>query len=121
MMRPRILHISIAMGIVSALFGVALAQTQVSATVTQVSIYTGSTAQGAVLYITPAVPNLEGCTNGPGNLLWIDFSSATQPDGRALYATVMAALAQGQRMAFGVSGCGDAGQVPVVYRIDVYQ
>ena len=85
--------------LLSVLPGMAPAQTQVSATVTQVSIYAGSSAQGAVLYITPAVPNLEGCTNTAGNLLWIDFSSATQPDGKALYATVLAALAQGQRMA----------------------
>jgi hypothetical protein len=99
----------------------ARATTQVSGvTVTQHSIYAGTSAQGAIVYITPGVPNLESCSNTSGNMLWIDFSYATQPDGKSLYATLIAALAQNQTVTFGVSGCGDSGQLPIVYRIDVY-
>src|SRR6185312_7764930 len=58
-----------------------------SITVTQVSIYAGwaGTQVGGIVVFQPAQPGLEGCTYAPGNELWIDFSSTSQPDGKALY------------------------------------
>jgi hypothetical protein len=100
----------------------ALALSQVPAsTITLMGSYTGASgAQGAWVYFSPAIPNLEGCGNTAGNQVWIDFSSTVQPDGKTIYATVLAAFLSGHSVGFGVSGCVDAGQLPLVYRVDVY-
>jgi len=89
----------------------ALASTGISGvTVTRVSIYAGTSAQGAIVWISSALPNnTEGCTFTPLNQIWIDFASTTQPDGKSLYATVMSAYLSGHQLTFGVQGCGDAG------------
>jgi len=99
----------------------AAATTQISSiTVTGLSIYAGSTSsQGAEVIFSPAMPGIEGCTLPAANVLWIDFSSATPPDGRSLYATVLAAYLAGHTLTFGVGGCALGGQIPVVYRVDV--
>lgn len=90
-------------------------------TVTRISIYAGTSVQGAIVWISPALPNgTEGCTNNPSNQIWIDFSSTVQPDGKSLYASVMAAFLSGHQLTFGVQGCGDSGQLPLVYRVDVW-
>jgi hypothetical protein len=53
------------------------------------------------------MPNgTEGCSSSPENTLFIGFSSAVRPDGKALYATVLAALLVGKQMNVGVQGCG---------------
>ncbi|MES1189996.1 MAG: hypothetical protein ABUS47_02830 [Steroidobacter sp.] len=108
-------------GIAFALPLTVSAATQVGGvTVTKVSIYSGSTMQGAMVWISPALPDgTESCSYTPANILWIDFSSTTQPDGKSLYATVMSAFLAGHQVTFAVSGCGDAGQHPLVYRVDV--
>jgi len=101
--------------------GIAGAATYVTPTaINSVSIYAGVSANGAYISINPALANgTEGCTYTPANLLWIDFSSTVQPDGKALYASVLAAILAGKQVNFGVAGCGDAGQLPLVYRVDV--
>lgn len=102
------------LGAVIVMFGcdAAQAQSQIGfgIAITTYGVYT----TGAYIYFSPGIPNLEGCTNAAGNEVWIDFG---QPEGKTLYATVMAAYAAGQKVGFGVSGC--AGQLPVVYRVDV--
>ncbi len=100
---------------------VASAATQVTGvTITNVSIYMGNSgAQGAYVLFSPAAPGLEGCSNPSGNEIWIDFAAQTSPDGKALYATVLAAYLAGRSMTFGVSGCALSGQVPLIYRVDV--
>lgn len=96
------------------------ASTVSSVTVTQVSIYAGSSgAQAGLVVFEPARPGMEGCTYSPGNELWIDFSSTTQPDGKALYTTVLAAYLAGRTLSFEVSGCADGGQLPQVYWVGV--
>jgi hypothetical protein len=98
------------------------ANTQISAvTITDVSVYAGSTgSQGAYIVFTPAQPGVEGCTYATGNELWIDFTSTAQPDGKSLYAAVLAAYLAGRSLAFGVSGCAFSGNlIPIVYRVDV--
>jgi len=88
--------------------------------ITSVNIYSGATAAtGAQIFVSPAVPGIEGCTYQPGNLLWIDFSSTAQPDGRALWATVLAGIMAGKTMQFSVSGCWNNGQVPIVYAVTI--
>jgi len=98
------------------------ATTQIPAsTVTTIGTYTGvSGALGAYVTFSPAIPGLEGCSNTTGNEVWIDFSSTTQPDGKTLYATILAAFLAGHTVGFGVNTCVQAGQMPLVYRVDVY-
>ena len=74
---------------------------------------------GAVITFSPGIAGLEGCSNTAGNAVWIEFASTTQPDGKALYASVMAATLAGKVVTFGVAGCADANQLPLVYRVDV--
>ena len=102
--------------------GVSQAGTYVSGvTIQSVNLYAGASSQGAYIVIWPALPSgTEGCTYTPANELWIDFSSTAQPDGKTLYATVLAAFLAGRQMTFGVLGCGANGAVPLVYRVDVY-
>ena len=97
------------------------ATTQVSSvTISYVSVYAGSSgSQGAYVAISPAMPNgTEGCATTPAQYVWIDFVSTAQPDGKTLYATVMAAFLTGHTVTFGVSGCGSNG-MPLVYRVDL--
>jgi hypothetical protein len=100
----------------------ALAISQVPAsTITSMGSYTGASgAQGAWVVFSPAIPSLEGCSNTAGNQVWIDFSSTVQPDGKTIYATVLAAFLSGHTVGFGVSGCVDGDQLPLVYRVDLY-
>jgi hypothetical protein len=109
---------AIAMALGSTL---ATATTQVGGTVVSVSVYSGAIGTtGAEVVISPALPNgTEGCTYTPANTIYIDFSSTIQPDGKSLYATVLAALLAGKQLTFGVSGCVINGQLPLVYRVDV--
>jgi hypothetical protein len=101
--------------------GTAVASSQVGGvTINQLSIYSRPTGNdGVVVYFSPGIPNLEGCTNTAGNALYIDFSYTTQPDGKALYASLLAAELAGKAVTFGVSGCGASNQFPIIYRIDV--
>ena len=103
-------------------FCAALAISQVPAsTITSMGSYTGASGgAGAWVVFSPAISNLESCGNTAGNQVWIDFSSAVQPDGKTIYATVLAAFLAGHSIRFGVSSCVDAGQSPLVYRVDLY-
>jgi len=100
----------------------AIAISQVPAsTITSMGTYTGASgSQGAWVIFSPAIPSLEGCSNTVGNQVWIDFSSTVQPDGKTIYATVLAAYLSGHSVGFGVSGCAASGQLPLVYRVDLY-
>jgi hypothetical protein len=92
----------------------AQASTQIAyVTVIGLSVYSTT---GAVVVISPAEPGLEGCSNQSGNQVWID---TTQPNGKSMYATVLAAYLSGHTLGFGVSGCESTGQYPLVYRVDV--
>jgi hypothetical protein len=117
-----VLAILLATGSAALVSAPASATTQIiNVTVTTVSIYTGSSGStGAQVYFSPAVQGpIEGCTYSQGNIVWIDFASTIQPDGKSLYATVLTALLAGRTVTFGVVGCGNGGQLAAVYRIDV--
>lgn len=94
------------------------ADTNVQGTVTDVTVYSAASGvNGAYVIVTPAfAPNVEGCTGTADNEIWIDFSDA---NGKTLYATVLAAQLGGQTVNFGVRGCGDNGQLPLVYSVNV--
>jgi len=109
-MRRQVKQIHVGIILASSLLsGVAMASSQVSGvTVTQLSMYSSPTGNdGVVVYFSP------------GNALYIDFSYTTQPDGKALYASLLAAELAGKAVTFGVSGCGTSNQFPTIYRIDV--
>jgi len=101
--------------------GLVSASSQVSGvTVTQISVYSNPTSSdGVIVYFTPGIPNLEGCTNAAGNALYIDFTRTTQPDAKTLYASLLSAELAGKIVTFGVSGCGASNQFPTIYRLDV--
>lgn len=85
-------------------------------TVSSVSVYGISSALGAIVTISPGILGLEGCSNAAGDKLWIDFA---QPGGKTLFDTVLTAFVAPRSMSFGVSGCGDKGKLPLIYRVDV--
>jgi hypothetical protein len=103
--------------------GLSRADTQlIGITITGVGLYSGATgAQAAYVKFVPAMPGIEGCTYAPGDQIWIDFSSAAQPDGKTLYETVLKVFMSGggHPLTFGLRGCADGGQVPLVYRVDL--
>jgi hypothetical protein len=82
------------------------------------AIFTYSTA-AAVRY-EPAYSNAEGCAGSlADNTVIIDWSS--NPDVKAMYATVLTAYLTGREVAFGLSGCHPwGGGTPLAYRADLY-
>jgi len=90
------------------------------ASITNVAIYSGSSGgTGAYVVFSPGIPNLEGCSNAAGNQVWIDFTSTSEPTGKSLYATVLAAWFAGHTVAFEVNGCVDGGLLPLVYQVSI--
>ena len=87
--------------------------------VVAVNLYAGTIAQGAWVKFAPAQLNVEGCPSAAGNLMWIDFSSSVQPDGRVLYGTVLAGVVSGKKLVFSVRGCGNGGQIPLIYAVEI--
>ena len=61
--------------------GIAAASSQVNGvTVNQLSIYSNPTrSDGVIVYFTPGIPNLEGCSNAAGNALYIASQSRRSP------------------------------------------
>jgi hypothetical protein len=89
--------------------------------ITIVTLYQASQVSpaGALMQFTPTTPSdTEGCTYSGKGYAWIDFSSSSQPDGKSLYATLVAAQLAGKLVGFGVNGC--SGGYPVVYGINVW-
>lgn len=97
-----------------AIVAAATTQIGVDRTITRIGAY------GDVGYInfTPAVPNLEGCTQTSGDQVMIDWTA--DPNAKVMYATALAAHTAGQKVGFGVSGCHSSGW-PLAYRVDVQQ
>ncbi|MBS0579094.1 MAG: hypothetical protein JSR36_07505 [Proteobacteria bacterium] len=75
---------------------------------------------GALIFFTPTTPaDTEGCTTSGSGYAWIDWSSTVQPDGKAVYATVLAASMAGKKVNISVSGCANSGYYPFVSQITV--
>jgi hypothetical protein len=89
-------------------------------TITNIAIYAGSSgATGAVVSFSPAISGLEGCSYTTGNEAWIDFTSTTEPTGKSLYATLLAASLAGRTVTLEVNGCGPGGVLPSVYQVSL--
>lgn len=82
-------------------------------TILQVTTYMPPAASGVLIKFSPTTQNLEGCSDTTGNYAWIDMS---QSDGRAVYASVLAAHAAGRLIDIGVHGCNAEG-IPRVYAV----
>ncbi|GFE87691.1 hypothetical protein GCM10011488_26450 [Steroidobacter agaridevorans] len=63
---------------------------------------------------TPALPGLEGCS--VSDTVHLDWT--TQPENRNMYASLLAAIAAGQKIVVGVSGCSSTGAA-LIYRVDI--
>jgi len=74
---------------------------------------------GVLIILTSSPAHSEGCTRSNKGGSWIDFSSTGLPDGRTLYATVLAAQASDKEVDIGVNGCSSNG-VPMGYAITVH-
>lgn len=91
-------------------------------TITIATLYQASQTSpaGALFQFTPTTPSdTEGCKYSGQGYVWIDFSSSTQPDGKSLYASLLAAQTAGKLVGFGVSGCSSSGY-PIVYGINIW-
>jgi hypothetical protein len=75
---------------------------------------------GSLIVFTPAAPaDTEGCTTSGIGYAWIDWISTLQPDGKALYASVLAAEMAGKQISISVGGCSSGNYYPLVYQIQV--
>lgn len=83
---------------------------------TMVTIYRGTVRSGAMIKPSATFTNGDGCSQSAD--LFIDFSTAEAPDGKALYATALAAHLAGKSVSIGTLGCSAEG-FPVVYGINV--
>jgi hypothetical protein len=85
-------------------------------TIRVLSIYRGSVRAGALIEPAATFTNADNCSN-PASL-FIDFSTTESPDGKALYATALAAQLAGQTISIGTNGCSPDG-FPLVYGINL--
>src|SRR5436190_7321301 len=72
-------------------------------TITMLTIYRGSVRTGALIEPSATFTNGDNCSN-PVNL-FINFSTTETPDGKALYATALAAQLAGKSVSIGTQGC----------------
>ena len=94
-----------------------------SVTVISAAVYQNgmSGLSGALIRVSPITPSdTEGCTNSGTGYVWIDWSSTAQPDGKSLYASMLAAELAGKVVNLGVNGCSSNGY-PLAYAVGVNQ
>jgi len=113
--------------LLSAMFGVSLpvpvwaGSSYNQVTVSRLLVFQASSGAnpGSLIVFTPAIADSEGCTKSGVGYAWIDWTSTLQPDGKSLYATVLAASLAGKTVDIVVSGCSQ-GYYPLVYQIVIY-
>ena len=90
-------------------------------TITQLAAFQASSgsAPGTLIRFSPGIPDTEGCTQSGKGYAWIDWTSTLQPDGKALYATALAAAMTGKTIDINVNGCSQ-GYYPLVYMVSVH-
>jgi hypothetical protein len=84
-------------------------------TILDLTTYQAPATAGISVKFSPATPNLEGCSYTTGDYAWID---TTQADGKAVYASILAAYLAGRSVDIGVHGCASNG-TPRVYGISI--
>jgi hypothetical protein len=90
-------------------------------TIALLTIYQSGHASppGVVVTISPAnLTDVEGCSHSSQGYAWVDYSSQGEPDGKALYATLLAAQIAGKSISLGLNGCASNG-FPMIYAIEV--
>jgi hypothetical protein len=101
---------------------IALAQSgYTNVTITSVNLYQASQSStpGTLIVYSPSPgtgSDAEGCASSGIGYAWIDWSSATLPDGKALHEAVLAAFMAGRPIGIGIKGCSSAGY-PLVFGI----
>ena len=91
-----------------------------SVTLTSMTMYQSGKASppGVLIQFSPAGTDTEGCAHSNQGSAWIDYSTTGEPDGKAMYATVLVAQTAGKSVSFGLNGCSSNG-FPVVYAVSV--
>jgi hypothetical protein len=92
-----------------------------SVTVVRLHVFQASSGAnpGSLIIFSPAISDTEGCTKSGQGYAWIDWTSTLQPDGKALYTTVLAAAMAGMKLDIVVGGCSQ-GYYPLVYQVVAY-
>ena len=91
--------------------------------IASLTLYQGGGASppyGALITLTTSPSDAEGCTHSSSGYAWVDFTSTTQPDGKTIYAALLAAEIAGKTVNIGVSGCNSQGY-PLAYAVGVNQ
>lgn len=112
----------VTLGLLVGLHGsAARASTYSGITISRMDVFQASSgaAPGVVILFSPAIADTEGCTKSGQGYAYIDFTSTLQPDGKTLYATVLAAWLGGRSVDLIVSGC-EQGYYPLVYQVQVH-
>ncbi len=107
-----VLTVSVFVGLAITMIAHAATHVPPDRTIVGIGAYT----TGGYLWVTPASPGAEGCSYAPGDQVWIDWQS--DPNGKSLYSTALAAYLAGNKVGYALSGCTSGG-LPIVYRIDV--
>ena len=91
-----------------------------SITLSALTVYQSGKASppGVVIQFSPVGTDTEGCSHSNQGYAWIDYSTTGEPDGKAIYATALAAQIAGKSVGFGLNGCSSNG-FPVIYAIIV--
>lgn len=93
-----------------------------SVTIVLLTVYQGGQASppGVLVQVSPVNPaDTEGCTYSRQGYVWVDWSGTIQPDGKAVYAALLAAQVAGKVVGLGVNGCSSLGY-PLLYGVNVY-
>ena len=119
--RSRVTRGSLILCLLSSLLpAIANADSNVTAAISSINVYQGTMAQVANITFSTPLGHPEGCMNyAPDNVIRLDFSSPTEPSGKTLYATVLAAFLAGRSVQFGVRGCDPTGSLAIVYSVEI--
>jgi hypothetical protein len=84
--------------------------------ITQIRVYT----DWAAVLFTPPYDNDVGCPGAASNNSAV-IEWRSDPDKKAMFATILAAKVTGQPLGFGILNCWDSygGGVPMIYRVDL--
>ncbi len=75
----------------------------------------------AVIKFSPAFANNLGCGSSSTADIFAAIMWQNDPDNKAMYASVLMAMAGNMKIGLGISGCFPnwGGGIPIIYRVDV--
>ena len=74
-------------------------------------------APGVLIELTTSPGDTEGCAHSNEGAAWIDWSRTGEPDGKAMYSSILAAHMAGRLVGIGLNGCSSGGY-PVAYGVE---